>query len=571
MTAIQPNSTIVIGRSALKYGGEDTYYWENATVQRNNIMYEEIRTWNECSYQRERRNYIRVSGNAEDFDGCNYLCFRNISYDHQATPKWYYAFVLNIDYINNETMEIHYEIDSIQTYFFDYHENSCFVERIHSLTDDIGDNIIPENVNCGEYVNISNNTIVSFEDKATIIVAPYQAIASTTLFDGATSGLKIFGFYNTTHTDVFGTTHVGELTSIHNCLQYYTTAGNPELTGAFTVPAYILDLYTRNTTDSTDYSNYLKITGYRFTNENKTIQTAPAISTTDSINGYTPKNKKLYTFPYNYCLIHDGNGNDIVIRYEFCRKQNNQLIPEIEIRSTVVNPAYIIVRPYDYKSVGYTFSPSQQITITGFPMVAYTYPVWQQWIARSLIPNLMRATATVVGGSLASTTLRPEPNFIGTINGINAFDISNRNAYDNKTKAFAQLGVSSTIGNIVAQGYTGSMESSYSKGNYTNNGSSLLTNNLGIYYSRTCVSRQYAKIIDDYFTLYGYATKTILANTSFRKRRTRFTYVKTVGASINGQIPGDAMIDICSRYDSGVRFWADYENMYNYTYDNTLL
>lgn len=555
MTAIQPNSTIIIGRSALRYGGEDTYYWDNLNQQKTNIMYEQMGTWNQCSYQREKRNYVRVAGNAEDYDGCNYMMFRNINYDHQALEKWFYAFILDIEYINNETMEIHYEIDSVQTYYFDYHENNCFVERCHSLTDDIGDNILPENVNCGEFVHMGNNTLVSFKDKATIIIAPYGLIGSSTLFDGGYSGLKVFGFYNNT-----------ELSKIHDCVSHYTTQGNPEIVCGFTIPAYILDFYTRDT--STGATTYGRITGYKYNTDNKALLAMPAADPTETLNGYLPKNKKMYTYPYNYCTIHDGSGNDIIMRYEFCYQNT----PNIELRVTVVPPSYIIIRPYNYKGATYEFTPGQQITITSFPMISYSYPAWLNWISRALVPTMLMTTGTTVGGSIASMALRPDPTYMGTNKqGINVFDVTNRNNYDIKTQAAADVAKGSIIGSILANGYTGSMESSTSKGNYTNNGSGLLTNNVGIYFSRTCVSRQYAKMIDDYFTMYGYAYRAILSNTSFRKRRSRFTYIKTINCTINGQIPGDAMIDICARYDKGIRFWADYNNMYNYEYDNTVL
>ena len=58
---------------------------------------------------------------------------------------------------------------------------------------------------------------------------------------------------------------------------------------------------------------------------------------------------------------------------------------------------------------------------------------------------------------------------------------------------------------------------------------------------------------------------------SHRKRRSRFTYIKTVDANITGELPQDARVAIAARYDSGVRFWADHLHMYDYSLDNTVL
>ena len=61
--------------------------------------------------------------------------------------KWFYAFITNVEYINNETSEITIEIDVMQTWHFDYTVNQCFVEREMAATDDIGGNLVPETLN----------------------------------------------------------------------------------------------------------------------------------------------------------------------------------------------------------------------------------------------------------------------------------------------------------------------------------------------------------------------------------------------------------------------------------------
>lgn len=56
---------------------------------------------------------MRVEKKAEDLYDCNYLAFQNTSFG----SKWFYAFITSVEYVNNITSEITFEIDVLQTYF----------------------------------------------------------------------------------------------------------------------------------------------------------------------------------------------------------------------------------------------------------------------------------------------------------------------------------------------------------------------------------------------------------------------------------------------------------------------
>ena len=100
------------------------------------------------SYQRTNRGTIRVEGNAENLYNVNYMMFKNTAFG----SKWFYAFVMKADYINNNTVELTYEIDVIQTWLFETVLEPSFVEREHQSTDTIGDNILPEPIDTGDLV-----------------------------------------------------------------------------------------------------------------------------------------------------------------------------------------------------------------------------------------------------------------------------------------------------------------------------------------------------------------------------------------------------------------------------------
>lgn len=73
-------------------------------------------------------------------------------------------------------------------------------------------------------------------------------------------------------------------------------------------------------------------------NATKTTVKLAGVSTDDTIDGYKPKNKKLYTYPYNFYHVDNASGSELSLRYEFF--ENNT--PVVEISGTVTQPVIAI-------------------------------------------------------------------------------------------------------------------------------------------------------------------------------------------------------------------------------------
>lgn len=146
MAAIQPASQIVLYENVpFDNTYTDTLYSENVQEQINWFNQYAHHTFNALSYQRHTRNTCRVQATADDLYNVNYMIFSNPAYG----TKRFFAFVTAVEYINNITTEITYEIDVMQTYFHDYTLEPCFVEREHTSDDTIGHNIATEPVDLG--------------------------------------------------------------------------------------------------------------------------------------------------------------------------------------------------------------------------------------------------------------------------------------------------------------------------------------------------------------------------------------------------------------------------------------
>ena len=147
---IEPNTNIRLLKNVpLDNTYQHTYYFTDKTSQSNHFLGYTKHILTEQTYQRSRLGVSRVGIKAEDLFDCNYMMFQNTNFG----SKWFYAFINNVEYVNNTVSEIRFEIDVMQTWFFDYELRDSFVQREHSSTDNIGDNLVPEGLELGEYVS----------------------------------------------------------------------------------------------------------------------------------------------------------------------------------------------------------------------------------------------------------------------------------------------------------------------------------------------------------------------------------------------------------------------------------
>lgn len=83
------------------------------------------------------------------------------------------------------------------------------------------------------------------------------------------------------------------------------------------------------------------------------------------------------------------------------------------------------------------------------------------------------------------------------------------------------------------------------------------------------LSDEYAKKIDAYFDKYGYAQMKVYIPSS-RQNRKHWSYLKTVGCNIKGNINNTDLLTIKTIYDNGITTWNNLEEVGNYNQDNTV-
>ena len=93
------------------------------------------------------------------------------------------------------------------------------------------------------------------------------------------------------------------------------------------------------------------------------------------------------------------------------------------------------------------------------------------------------------------------------------------------------------------------------------------TGRYGFTFYTLSIKAENARIIDDYFTRYGYACRKIKQPN--RKVRPHWTYTKTIGCTISGELPADDIAKICSIFDNGITYWTNGSIIGDYSPDNS--
>lgn len=522
---IEPNTKIyTLSNVPLDTTYDHTIYFEDKESQFNYFNGLVKHRFDKQYYQRVNRGEVRLQMSADHLYDCNYLMFQNTAYGN----KWFYAFVTAVEYVNDNMTKVSYEIDDMQTWFFDYEPEYCFVEREHSVTDAIGEHIEPENVDCGEYVfNGYGKLLQSLDDLCVIMVINDNAEqVHGGLYDGVYGGSLLVAFKATDHESI--TSRINDynqkpdaIVSMYMC---------PSIAVGQNIPDGGVDLTSRP--ESTD----IPLNGV-------------AITEDDRLDGYKPKNNKLYTYPYNYFTISNGSGNSMNFRYEFF----TGLTPTFKLNCSVVQPVQCLLKATNYKNSGATDYMFETLMLSNYPMCSWLTDAYKAWLAQNSLPLIAENLGSSVasGGNIAA--------------GIGLAGLANPATAIGVGVAGAGL---SLISSVLSQGYRASIAADISKGSM-NCGSVNVSSKLQNFFGGRCsITAQYAKMIDDYFNMFGYAVRK--CKVPNRNSRPHWNFVKTVGCTLVGSVPADVMNKLCSIYDKGVTFWKNGNEVGDYSLDNSV-
>lgn len=540
---IEPNTTIRILKDVpLDTTYEHTIWFPDINSQTEYFYARQKYTLDKQSYQRVQRGWMRVGFKAEDLYDCNYLMFRNISFG----DKWFYAFIKSVEYINNSVSQIQFEIDVLQTWYFDYTLDDCFVERQHTETDELFANTVPEKLEIGDTavcngnwykfdcntvrgIILASQTKVGDDWQAAQGVAtqntivPFLKIATFNASDNSNSGLSVL------------------LEEIYNTVNNYVKDGHEDSI----VTVYLAPTVCQGT-DGGPGQGYVN---------------APLNIT--AIDGYTPKNKKLFCYPYNYVLVSNNAGSTAIYKLENWSAAKQGHIPNNAFAYKAVEAPQptVFVYPIGYRGIADDYESG--LVLDDFPVVPWIGDRSAEWWGQnknSILMNSITGTLSSMAGLVTGTQML---NIAGDI-GV---------AFGKRMGVYAagnvrQQSISAANGILGTIAKYNDLQNTPPQVHGQTNMSALTQamNRLGFTFYNMSIKAEYARIVDDYFTRFGYAIhRTMKPNVHARPH---WTYLKTQACTITGSIPCDDANTICSIYDNGITFWADGLEVGNYSLDN---
>lgn len=507
---IEPNSEVyLLSGVALDPTQRNTIYFDDKSKQTKYFKSKVIESFLKVSYQRVNRGYFRCGINAESVYTCNYMMFRNTAFG----DKWFYAFVTKIEYVNDMTTQIEFVIDPIQSYWFDIQILESFVEREHSTTDEIGEHILPESVECGEYIYNGNAQEVTQSNICCncVVVADKGGFTYSNVY----SGVAIKVFPNTTE----GTNNLNSFLA-----DYLKTPDN--IVAIYTCPQDVFGEISESgqwITDLEPTSHIQNVDGV-------------AINKDTTLNGYKPKNKKLLTYPFNFNEIRNNCGQTLIQRYEFCHEKQ----PRYKILSNFTLPVQqtLVMDWYKNDNIHDRADYTETLTLSSFPMCSWNVDTFKAWVAQNSIPIAINSVNSAIG-TITSLAKGSENN--GTFNSIQS---------------------------ILTQGYSASISANQVKGDFASNNSMYANLYMNFYAQRKSITYEYAESIDNYFNCFGYSChKTKKPNLNVRPH---WCYTKTVGCNLKGNAPSDDIKAIKDIFDNGVTFWKNGDEIGNYSLDNSV-
>lgn len=453
----------------------------------------------------------------------NYLAFQNAG----ISNEWVFCFIDSIEWLSEKTTRINFSLDVFQNNFYDTNIKPCFVEYHHipRREDGIGVNLVPVNLEAGETIVSQHKKLNLTPTDCCIFVT--RGTVEQSWFDGRVeNGVYCWGSIG--HYDV--TTDDG-LEKINGLLKEYNDQGAQDaVIGLFMSPKLCI--------------------GALGGKEIKPKITSMQISG-NAFEGYKPKNKKLYSYPWLYCLADNNQGNTHIYRYEYSYNQDKSI--EFDSYGTIATLPQVLTAPKNYKTrenLPHGLM-NEALINSSFPMCSFSSDTYRAWLAQNKSSIALSQVQTAVNSTIglgASIAGLAGGSLQGGINGSSKTTSAFWDALGmlaNQTDRSRNAGV--THGKALSENVmTGIKECGVD------------------FYEMSC-KRQFAEMADSFFEQFGYPINKITMPNL--RSRSRWNYVKTSHCGFTGNIDLDQLKKLRNIFNNGVTLWHT-DDIGNYSLSN---
>lgn len=478
----------------------------------------------------------------------NYIAFQNPDYSN----KWFFAWIDDVIYKGDKNTEITFTVDAWSTWFDKWNKKVCFINRQHVNNDTIGLHTIPENLDVGEvieeqetedesygnefgyYVGVLSNWEIKDGSNGTEIlpINKGRQNAGISVYDNTVFGEKLF---------LFNITSLSSFTDLALFILRTNSDGHIEdINNIFIIPnlAITVSQLVQHTATVGEQSFHWYTLNYDMspTKFNTTI------TKRHSFTNFQPKNNKCFVYPYNYLFVSNNNGSNNIFKYEDFT--SNSCVFENQFSIAIGGSGRLV--PKNYKNMN--TNDDEALPTGKYPTCAWSSDAFTNWLTQNGV-NLVASIALTAGGvataiATGGATLPIVAGAITSVAGTVAGTIG-------------QFNQASLAPNIAGGQATGDVLWACNRNKFT--------------FREMRVKNEYLKIIDDYFTRFGYAIKSLeLPNITGRRY---WNYVE-IGASEEigyGEVPSKYMDIINNACRRGVTIWHNHTNLGNYNLDNAII
>lgn len=462
----------------------------------------EYEQWNYNNIDYDK-GVIQVSTDYGVAIGCNYLAFQNPRHGN----KWYFAFIDDVIYKSNNCCDVKFTIDVWSTFYDNWTAKPCFVVREHVNNDTIGLHTVPETVTTGDYVVNSHLRDNYNQDHHRIIVSSnIDPAEGHKHFGGIYTGLPTgFRYYN------YG---LGETADIGAFIAMNESRGG-DINQLFIVPQWLVGT-TRLLLDSLD-----------------PVTQNLGLSRITTLNGYTPVNKKLLTYPYCYILISNGQGQDAIFHQELWALNNNNEM-ESTLYGVLCAGCSIRLIPKNYKGDEYAYT--EGITLGKFPQLNWATDPYINWLTENGVNAVTQAVG--IGAQFASGDV---------------------------------IGGASRTANLLYSDYKAQRVPPQVHGNTNSGDVTWVMDENCFHIFKMTIKSEFAKQIDDYFSRFGYKINETKTPNITGRAYWNFIEIGQDESIGYGTVPSKYMEIINNACRQGVTIWHDHSNIGNFNLTNSIV
>lgn len=519
-----PSSTIrVCSGVRLTNDYTHTIWFDNAQKQMEYFAGKVVKTFSAYTYIRKSWS-LKVDATMEQARTWSYLYFQN------GTGKTYFYFINNVEYINDNTVELFIEMDVMQTYMDDYTLHKCFVEREHANSDRVGDNTVDEGLEMGE-LKILDEVQVALSDLCVLVLATYNPISTSqeqtdtvlaSRYNGIFGGLGVYAV-NMKDWQAWGVK-----------LKTLDDAGKSDgIISMWMYPKNLVTLAEGETWENDMVTKQVSSVAEIFKASGRNTLTS---------TGQEPRNKKLLAYPYNFLYVTNNSGSAAVFKYERFGDPTNC---NFKVVGALSPEGTVKMYPLNYNGIQHNYE--EGVTLGGFPTCAWNQDLYKLWLAQNQNQQnlaLMGAGIKIVAGGVGAVATG------GLSSVLSAGGVAS--------------GVSD-IANILAQRADKEIQPPQAKGQHSgsvNVVAGFQTFNI----QRKTITPEYVRILDEYFDMFGYQTNRV--KVPERNCRENWVYTKTRGCHVSGNLCTEDLRKIESIYDNGVTHWMNGDSIGNYGLSN---